>query len=264
MRRPLSAITQIYRKLQKDQISSMSAAVAFYAALALGPLSMGLLLASSFVEPKIVLDSFVWIENLLGAEARATFEAVWQGAHEFGARSFAGLFVLFGGLLFAAPLFSQLQSSLNIIFGVKRQSFKQWLKKKLLSYFLVLGSISLLLVISFLSSITEFEGRSLGLVTWTTSFLSFALAIGLLYRWLPDLKILWRQALVGALIMSVFFELSKQAFALYLQHSMTLSVYGAAATFPVFLLWVYFSSYLFFLGAEVTAFLHKSRKNLLG
>jgi membrane protein len=74
----------------------------------------------------------------------------------------------------------------------------------------------------------------------------------LVYRFVPDAPVAWRDVWIGAVVTSVLFFAGKYAFAMYLRSNVMLSVYGAAGSLVVFLVWVYYSAQVFFLGAELT------------
>jgi len=84
---------------------------------------------------------------------------------------------------------------------------------------------------------------SLGVITFL---------FAMIYKFLPDVKIAWRDVWVGALVTGVLFTLGKFLIGLYLGSSAVGSAYGAAGSFAVFLIWVYYSAQVLFVGAEFT------------
>ena len=74
----------------------------------------------------------------------------------------------------------------------------------------------------------------------------------MIYKFLPDVRIQWRDVWIGAALTSVLFTVGKFLIGLYLGHSGVSSAYGAAGSLITVLLWVYYSSLIFFLGAEFT------------
>src|SRR5690606_34612115 len=90
---------------------------------------------------------------------------------------------------------------------------------------------------------------------WTDSLISFGvitLLFGAIYKVLPDVRIRWRDVLVGAAFTALLFVLGRFALSLYLGRSSPASAYGAAGSFVVLLLWIYYSAQIFFFGAEFT------------
>jgi membrane protein len=249
------------RKLQTDNLSDLSASFSYYALLSLGPFSVGLVLASTFLPSSQIDGVFVWVEQLFGPSTRSTFEMVWAEAQRPGPRSLAGFLSLVGILLFSAAIFSQLQSSLNRIFRVRRRAIHQWLLKQLLSVALVFGLLIVLLSAAFLTSLSQALPAMSAieiprLIPWI-SLVVVGLGIAVLFRWLPDTHVGWRAALPSAFAVAIGMQIARSLFAFYLSSSTTLSLYGAAASFPIFLVWVYVTSFLFFLGAELAHFLNE-------
>lgn len=251
-----SRLRRFYRKLERDRLSDLSAAFSYYALLSLAPFAVGLILASTFLPEEQIESVFVWVGQLLGSGVREAAELVWSQAKRPGPRSLAGSLSLLAILVFSSAIFNQIQGSLNHIFRVKRTAVKQWLLKRLLSIALVFGLLGALLLASIVSSLLSAFENPLGLpipslLPWAAS-LGLCLAIALLYRWLPDVSVRWKAALPAAFLVVFGMSIARYGFAFYLSSSTVLSLYGAAATLPAFLVWVYVSSYLFFLGAELT------------
>jgi len=84
------------------------------------------------------------------------------------------------------------------------------------------------------------------------SFLLITVLFAMIYKFLPDVKIDWRDVWIGAALTSVLFTIGKFLIGLYLGHSGVSSTYGAAGSLITILLWVYYSSLIFFPGAELT------------
>jgi membrane protein len=169
-------------------------------------------------------------------------------------------------VLGATVVFMELQSALNAIWDVKHQDGSGILRliyARVISFFLVVGA-GLFLVVSLvlsavISAIDQFLSQ---FITSYPSFLktpnlviSFGILpvlLSMIYRWLPDTKILWRDVWLGATVSALLFAVGKYAFGLYLGRTSLLSVYGAAGSFVIILVWVYYSSQVVLLGAELT------------
>jgi membrane protein len=127
----------------------------------------------------------------------------------------------------------------------------------------VLGVGFLLLVSLILSSVLSALGGQLSdalpaynilwqLLEVVVSFLVITLLFAALYKFIPDVEISWRDVWIGALVTSVLFSIGRFALGLYLGNSSTTSVYGAAGSLVVVLLWVFYSAQILFFGAEFT------------
>lgn len=166
----------------------------------------------------------------------------------------------------AGGVVGQLQTSLNTIWGVTPkagQGVWGFVRQRFISFAMVL-SIGFLLLVSLVisaivTSLTRFMGNFLGgaeiLAHGLDLLVSFILVTALfamIYKFLPDVRIQWRDVWIGAALTSVLFTVGKFLIGLYLGHSGVSSAYGAAGSLITVLLWVYYSSLIFFLGAEFT------------
>ncbi|HYE59507.1 MAG TPA: YihY/virulence factor BrkB family protein, partial [Rhodothermales bacterium] len=103
-----------------------------------------------------------------------------------------------------------------------------------------------------ISDVLGLQGVMLHLLNVVISIGLITLLFALIYRYLPDARIAWRDVWVGALVTAVLFTLGKLLIGLYLGNSTTASTYGAAGSLVVLLLWVYYSAMILLFGAEVT------------
>ena len=194
-------------------------------------------------------------------------EGTTISVHSLGSMIVGILTLLFG----ATTVFVQLQSSLNQIWDVKtavtkvtrRGLFWSLIRTRLLSLTLILV-VGFLLLVSLvmsaaLAALQGYLSRALpcGGMLWQTvnllvSLLVISVLIAMVYRLLPDVRLDWRDVWVGAVTTSVLFGVGKFLIGLYLGQASIGSSYGAAGSLVVFLVWVYYSSLIMFLGAEMT------------
>ena len=169
-------------------------------------------------------------------------------------------------LVGAGGVVGQLQTSLNTIWGVAPkpgQGIWGFVRQRFISFGMVLG-IGFLLVVSLaasalLTTFTQFAGDLLGTTAFhahaldvVVSFLFVTALFAMIYKFLPDARIEWREVWVGASLTSFLFTIGKVLIGVYLGTSGVTSTYGAAGSLITVLLWVYYSSLIFFLGAEFT------------
>ena len=116
-----------------------------------------------------------------------------------------------------------------------------------------------LLMSSLLSALGKFFDRYLPvpeyvlhIVNLTISFVVITFLFAMIYKVLPDVRLKWSDVAVGAAVTSLLFTLGKFLLGLYLGKSTMASTYGAAGSFIIVLVWVYYSAQIFFLGAEFT------------
>ena len=168
----------------------------------------------------------------------------------------------------ATGVFVELQKSLNIIWEVKATTSKSgiWtvIKTRLFSFGLILSIAFLLLISLVLSSLLSAFGTWIQQY-WSESLLSlfkiynqvFSLAIvtmlfGLMFKLIPDAKIKWKSVWIGAFLTALLFDIGKTALGLYFGKANPGSVYGAAGSIILILLWTSYSSMIVFYGAEFT------------
>ena len=153
----------------------------------------------------------------------------------------------------ATAVFAQLQYSLNRIFNVhtKRGIVSGWFYKRLMSLLMVLaigavvvGSIVVNCVVSL---VFHGSGRLPEIINLAISVVVFTVIFVIMFRVLPDVEISWKDTVVGALISGVLFVAGGYAIGQYLAYSGTESVYGAAASLALLLLWVFYSALVVFL-----------------
>ncbi|HEY0244153.1 MAG TPA: YihY/virulence factor BrkB family protein, partial [Mucilaginibacter sp.] len=170
-------------------------------------------------------------------------------------------------LVGASSMFIEIQDSLNIIWRVKAKPKKGWVKllqNRFLSFSLIISLGFLLLVslvisllmnalsqkiIHFLPAITGLliKGINLGITLIVISVL-----FGIIFKFLPDVKIKWRDVRSGAIFTTLLFMLGQYVINLYIQYTAQSSTYGAAGSIIVILLWIYYTSAILYIGAEFT------------
>jgi membrane protein len=262
-------VKESFKEWKDDGALDLGAALAYYTIFSLAPLLLiatavaGLVWGREAVQGQLVGE----LRGLLGPQGA---EAVQTMIANAGKRQGSGILATVVGLvtiLFGATgVFVQLQNALNRVWNVKakpKSGMWNFVRNRLLSFGMVLGIGFLLLVSLAVSAAVSALG------TWATSrlpggetliqivtfVLSFALMTGLLgmiYKYLPDVKIAWRDVWVGAVVTALLFTAGKFLISLYLGKSSVASTYGAAGSLVILLLWIYYSSQILFLGAEFT------------
>ncbi len=252
---------------QEDKASELAAALAYYTAVSIAPLLVLIVVIVGFVMGQQGTAQSQLIAQLRGAmgEQGAQFlETVLENAQQPTLASVAGILSFLTLLWGSTNVFSQLQSSLNTIWEVAPKPGRGiWgtIKDRFLSLSLVLGVAFLLLVSLVLSSVLSTvsgwgEGILPGadwlwqIVNFAVSFAVIMLLFALIYKILPDAKIVWRDVWLGAAVTALLFNIGKFALGLYLANAG--SAYGVVGSLVVFLLWVYYSAQVLFLGAEFT------------
>lgn len=264
-------IRQTLAEFSQDECPRLAAALAYYAVFSLPALLVLVVAVAGIVadgeQVGRRLTSF--FEETLGAEGAEQIETMLVEARQNGrgwwASALGGVVLLVG----ATGVLAELQTALNRVWGVQlvdeRGGLRGLVMKRVLSLGMVLG-IAFLLLISLVLSwlLGELGGWLRG---WSPRWLSRGvlqgldvvgslLAIAMLFaamlKFLPDVRLSWRDVWPGALLSAVLFTLGKYALSVYLSWSDVTSVYGAAGSLALVMLWIYYSAMIFFLGAEFT------------
>ena len=252
----------------EDRAPRLGAALAFYTVFALAPglifiiALAALLLGKEAAEGQILNE----VQDLIGfAGARAIQAAIESARSAGGSLVATGLGVL--TLLFGLwGVFGELQDALNTIWGVTTRSNRGVIgaiKARFWSFTMVVG-IGFLLLVSlaasawlaavgrFFAQLSPLPVAMMETANALLSFVTITLMFAVIYKLLPDVRISWRNVWVGAAVTALLFTIGKSLIGLYLGRSTVASVYGAAGSLVVILLWIYYSAQVVFFGAEFT------------
>lgn len=251
----------------EDKVPRLGAALAYYSVFSIAPLLVIVIAVAGFVFGEQAAQGRVQreVRNTLGAPTAEALQAMIVQARETGRGALATLIGV-GVLLFGASgVFGQLQDALNTIWKVTPKPGRGLVgivRDRFLSFAMVLG-IGFLLLVSLavtaaLAALGDWaEQLPGGAYLWQTvnsvvSFGLIALLFATIFRVLPDVKVRWSDVWVGAGVTAFLFVVGKYLIGLYLGRSSFASVYGAAGSLVVILLWVYYSSQILLWGAEFT------------
>ncbi|MDH3817406.1 MAG: YihY/virulence factor BrkB family protein, partial [Myxococcales bacterium] len=237
--------------------------------LAIAPLGVVALLIASLVMPKAeAREELVDQVGVFLGDDMATFlvEAIVQLGDEatsWAAPLIGAVFMLY----ISARLFSMLRRALNHMWGIRpkllvhasRSETLHLAERRLLAFAMVLifGSslVALVLLHSAAAAAAHLIGDSgymLTMAEFGSAFAVLAPLIALVYRWLPDATIAWRDVWVGAAVTCLFVLGGSFLIGLYLGYASPASIYGAAGSLIVLLLWIYYTTQIFLMGAVFT------------
>jgi membrane protein len=252
-----------------DYAQSMGAALAFYTIFSIAPLLLIVIAIAGFVfgEDAARGEIYGQLVGLLGTTGAAAvqelLESVSRRSQSVSA-ALLGTIVLFIG---ATSVFAELQDALDRIWRAPQRPRKAGLwslvRGRLLSFGMILG-IGFLLIVSLafsaaMSALSKWwDPGSRSWITFTgasevgLSVVFVTVVFAMIYKTMPRASIAWRDVWVGAAVTSVLFIAGKALIGLYIGGSGITSVFGAAASLIVVLLWVYYSAQIFLFGAEFT------------
>ncbi|MEO1671408.1 MAG: YihY/virulence factor BrkB family protein [Cyanobacteria bacterium J06631_2] len=264
----LRLLKEAFKEWQDDKVSLLAAALAYYTVFSITPLLViAIAIAGAvFGQDAARGEILNQINQLVGAQGAQAIEIALANADQPRISGIASIISVIVLLVGASGVFAQLQEALNTVWDVKAKpngGIGEFIRKRLLSFGMVLVIGFLLLVSLVLSAMLSGIGKlQIELLPGFTSLwqvLNFALSFGfisllfaLIYYYLPDVKIRWRDVWIGAIITALLFTVGKFAIGLYLGRGSLGSTYGAAGSLIVFLAWVFYSAQILLFGAEFT------------
>jgi membrane protein len=255
-----------------DDVLRLSAAFSFYAVLSLVPLVaivtrvMGALHAGRFARNQII-----WLtRNLMGAQAANAIKPIIE-SNVNDSIGHVGVAISTVILMFSATsVFIELQNAMNSIWDVEfkadpakervKHVVLHFIRTRLLSLAMVFGLGLLLVILIFLSTVfTPFQQRLSEAGRWPAYLGDIAISgivelalFAAMFKFLPQARTRWKNVWQGALIAAILFTTGRFGLATYFKHTRISTIYGAAGSVVVVLIWIYFSSFSVFFGAEFT------------
>ena len=260
---------QVIGEYLADNVIKYSASLAYYTTLSLAPMLVIIISVSGFMFGKEAMRGEVYnqINGLVGSDAALEIQKTMQHIHLRGDTPFATIISFIILIIGATGIFGEMQDSLNKIWGLKTTSRKVWWKlilNRLLSFsiiicmgFVLMVSLILNAVVAAVSSKlnTILHGAGDTMILVVDNILSVAVTLILfatIFKVLPDAKIKWKDVLIGAFITALLFTLGKLGIGYYLSKSNLATVFGAAGSIIIVMIWVYYSSAILYLGAVFT------------
>lgn len=269
LKKVFSLLKATFKAFTEDRALKMSAALAYYTIFALAPLIMILISLASIFYGKEATQNQVFnqLNGLVGNEAAMQIQDIIKNIALSQNSTFAivvGFFTLFLG---ATGVFMEIQDSINQIWRVKAKPKKGW-KKMLINRFLsfsMIISLGFLLIVSLVINglILAFSAKLseyfpdvtvllVQLINASITFVVIAALFAIIFKYLPDVIISWKDIRIGALFTALLFTIGRSLIGLYIENVAPGSAYGAAGSLIVILVWVYYTSAILYFGAEFT------------
>jgi len=270
-------VRQVFKEFSADNILKYSASLAYYTVFSIAPLLVIVSTLSGIFFGKEAVNGEVYnqLKDLVGNAAAIQIQDIIKNIHLTGNNFFASVISIVILLIGATSIFGEVQDSLNKIWGLRVKTKKIWWRlivTRLLSFSLIVSIGFIMIVSLILNAIVSAFGNFLSkyihhfsvyLIETVEAVLSFLVAtflFSLMFKLLPDAKIRWKDVIFGGFITAIFFTLGKLAIGYYLGKSNLTTLYGAAGSIIIIMVWVYYSSIILYLGAEFT----KVHANLFG
>jgi membrane protein len=280
IRKIYEIIREAYRYYRHDSVSKFCAALSYYTLFALPPLLLLLLKITGFfinpadIETELLKD----LTELFGKSTAIEINNVIQQMNVFNSNGWITLFSTITLIFGASGIFSEIQSTLHIIWEpiyLQQRNWKSTLLNRMFSLLMIILCSALVLVFMLLNTVLNFahqyltvllKSSTVTILSLTNSGLIFIMTTILflfIYRILPSVKLKWKYIITASLSASVLFLIGKYIIGLYLAKMKIISIYGAAGTIIVLLVWVYYMSALLYFGAEVAkAYYLADKKNI--
>jgi membrane protein len=265
-----SLLKQTFQEWLQDKAPQLGAALAYYTVFSLAPLILVLLAIVGVIfrdNPAGAWNKITQqMSYFLDPSALQVVQSIAQKASQPGKSTIATIIGIALALFGASGVFGQLQDALNTIWGVKaKPGTGVWgfLRARFLSFAMV-GGICFLLLVSlaveallkgFSHYVQSVLPGGIGIAVSVYLVFDFAVVVllfAMIFKFLPDVQIQWRDVWIGAIITAILFGIGKWLLGFYLGSGAAGSAYGAASSLITLLLWVYYSSQILLFGAEFT------------
>lgn len=264
-------IQETFTKFSKDNAFTWAAALSYYTIFSLPPMLFVILsITTLFYDEQSIRDAiFGEIGQLIGTKGAGQLANTVDSMQVFERKWWHSVIGIGGMLLTATTVFITLQNALNNIFQVKAKpdgaGWFKMVRDRLLSLSVLMGIAFILLVSLVIDAIISgfgdyiaqrFPQVSMAIVTVASMLiplLVITVLFAILFKFLPDAKTPWRLTWRGAAITALLFAVGKNAIGYYIGQSNTASLYDAAGSILVIMLWVFYASLIFLLGAVITA-----------
>lgn len=261
-------IRRVFEEWNQDKVPRLAASLAYYTVFSLAPLLViiiavaGLLLGADVAQQQIVGQ----IRALVGSEGAQLVDTLLNNVRRMDTNLIAALLGIAVILFGATGVVGELKDSLNTIWNVAPkpgQGLFRTFFERILSLGMVLGIGFLLLVSLVVSAGLAALGATISayFAEWVlfAQIIDFAVSLGgvtllfaLLFKFLPDVRVAWRDVWVGALVTALLFTFGKYVIGLYLGNSNVATPFGAAGSLVILFVWVYYAAQILFVGAEIT------------
>ncbi len=250
---------RFFNDISEHDLPVFSAAIAYYTTLSLSPLVLLAIVFMGALYPS-AQDRFIYeIGALVGHDGQKVFQTIIQNAsNKPDLRQAAGWIGAALLLITASAVFGQLQTALNRVWGMTNKTYsgvRGFLRRRLFSAGVLLAVLFLTLISfvaqALLNLIASSDVIGLKIAWWAFSVLLYACLFTTLYRWLPDGRVPWTTAFRGGLMTTFMFMVGRTLIGVYLSKSDTAGAYGPAGALIIILLWVYYSTLVFLLSAQL-------------
>ena len=252
-----------------NNVPRMCAALSYYTLFSLAPILLIVITVADIFYGRAAIEGTLFgeIRSFVGNDAALQIQEIIRNAAISSHATFASI-VSIGALIFSATgVFTEIQSSINSIWQLKAKPRKGWVKfllNRVISLSMILGLGFILLVSLVVNAVLDVLLKRLLTIlpegsVWITyaantlvTFSVISFLFGIIFKFLPDAEIKWKDVRTGSFTTAVLFMIGKFGIGYYLGKSNPGGTYGTAGSVVIILLWVYFSAMILYFGACFT------------
>jgi membrane protein len=262
-------LKQVVNDFIDDKALKFSASLSYYTVFSIAPFLAIIISFGDFFFGKQAIQGELYpqINALVGHDAALQIQQMVTNIHLSENSFFAASVSFIVLILGATGIFSEIQDSINHIWGLKSKPKRGLIKmvlNRLISFSLIISLGFLLMVSLLLNTVVDALSKQLmkllngngvyviAVVNNCVMFILISFLFGIIFKVLPDARIKWKDVMVGAVTTAVLFMIGKFCIGFYLGHSNLGSIYGTAGSIIIVMLWVYYSAVILYFGAEFT------------
>lgn len=252
-----------------DKGMKLSSSLAYSTLFSLPPMLLLIIIFGGAIYGKDAIQGRIFMElkDVLGDSTARQVQDVIKALQAQKNSMMATVIGAVALVIGATGIFVEIQDSLNMIWGVRPRAKKGFIKlllNRALSFSMIIG-LGFLLIVSLIINalliamshyllrlLPDLPINVLSLINTTVIFFVISFLFSVIFKMLPDVRIRWKQVWPGAFVTSALFMIGKFLIGLYISKTNTVSLYGAASSVIVLLLWIYFSAAILYFGAEFT------------
>lgn len=265
-----SIIKKSFLSWRKDNANLLSAALSYYTLFSLAPILLIIILIVGTIvgEQTVKTEIIDQVQAIFGQKSAGAVSGMIERIRSGGSSYFATIISLVILFFASTNLFKNLKKILNLIWGVKPKS-RNWFFKQLIDRLL---SFAMVLIFGFLFLATFIIDTALvgfgkyleqllphfafirfwEMMNFLFSVVVMSILFAIIFKVLPETSVTWWDVWLGAVLTAILFTLGKLLIGFYIGNSRIGTIFGAASSIIVILIWVYYSAHLLFFGAEVT------------
>lgn len=269
MKTIFSFMKEVFSNFSDDKVMKFSASLSYYTVFSIAPILIIMVTVAGVIFGKEAAQGQIYgqINGLVGGEAASQIQEIIGNTSTSGKTFIASVVSIIALIFGATGVFGEIQDSINSIWGLKSKPKSGIIKivlNRLISFSLIISLGFVAMVTLMLNTLVDLLSKSLTkiipgddtifvqVINYALIFVVITGMFAVIFKVLPDARIKWKDVIRGAVLTAILFIIGKFAITLYVQQSKLGSVYGAAGSIVILLVWVYYTAVILYFGAEFT------------